>query len=152
MILKGDACVVDASVAIKLFLDEEDSELSILLFSQLAAESPARFYVPDLFFIECANILWKYVRNFGYPPDSARQDVEDLQALHLHTISTADLLSPAFELALAFDLTAYDACYAALAGQLEIPLITADTALVRKLTGSGIDGRLLTDLAGLVGH
>ena len=36
------------------------------------------------------HILWKYTRHFGYPADNARQDVADLQALHLHTVSTAD--------------------------------------------------------------
>ncbi|MBK8933859.1 MAG: type II toxin-antitoxin system VapC family toxin [Chloroflexi bacterium] len=63
--------------------------------------------------------------------------------LRLQTVSTADLLTPAFELALHYDLTAYDACYAALAQQLSLPLITADAPLLRKLAGSGIDARTL---------
>ena len=67
----GD-CVVDASVAIKLFVDEESSEQADKLFEQLASDPPTRFYVPDLLFIECANILWKYVRNYGYPAENAR--------------------------------------------------------------------------------
>lgn len=144
----GD-CVVDASVGIKLFLVEEGSEAADRLFAQLIPDAasenpPARFYVPDLFFVECGNILWKYVRHFGYTADSARQDVTDLQALRLQTVSTADLLTPAFELALQYDLTAYDACYAALAQQLSLPLITADAPLTRKLAGSGIEVRALT--------
>ena len=141
----GD-CVVDASVGIKLFLVEEHTDIADRLFDQLAADPPARFYVPDLFFVESANILWKYVRHFGYPADSARQDIGDLQMLKLHTVSTADLLLLAFEIALLHDLTAYDACYAALAQEMALPLITADTALVRKLTGSNVEARLLADL------
>jgi len=58
--MRGD-CVVDASVGIKLFLVEKFSDGVDQLFEQLAAEPPARFYVPDLFFVECANVLWKYV-------------------------------------------------------------------------------------------
>ena len=141
----GD-CVVDASVGIKLFLVEEDSDVADRLFDQLTADPPATFYVPDLFYVECANILWKYVRHFGYDADSARQDVADLRSLRLQTISTADLLTPVLELALAYDLTAYDACYAALAQALDRPLITADGAMTRKLSSSGIDARLLADL------
>jgi predicted nucleic acid-binding protein len=138
----GD-CVVDASVGIKLFVEEDGSEAADRLFAELAPDPasavlPARFYVPDLFFVECGNILWKYVRHFGYDAHSARQDVADLQALRLQTVSTADLLTPAFELALQYDLTAYDASYAALAQQLSLPLITADAALVRKLANSTI--------------
>jgi len=140
----GD-CIVDASVGIKLFLAEDGSDAADRLFDELAADPPARFYVPDLYFVECGNILWKYVHHFGYSVDSARQDVADLLALHLRTVSTADLLLPAFELALRFDMTAYDACYVALAQQLSLPLITADTMLIRKLAGSNIDVRALTD-------
>jgi predicted nucleic acid-binding protein len=138
----GD-CVVDASVGIKLFLEEDGSEAAAHLFAELApdpasASLPTRFYVPELFYVECGNILWKYVRHFGYDANNARQDVADLQALRLQTVSTADLLTPAFELALQYDLTAYDACYATLAQQLSLPLITADAALVRKLTNSAV--------------
>ena len=135
--MTGD-CVVDASVGIKLFLAEEDSDAADALFAQLAQSPPARFYVPDLFYSECANILWKYVRRFGYPAGNARQDVADLLALRLQTVSTADVLAPALALALQYDITAYDACYAALAQQLDLPLITADSPLRRKLAGSGI--------------
>ena len=135
--MTGD-CVVDASVGIKLFLAEEGSDAADVLFAQLAQSPPARFYVPDLFYSECANILWKYVRRFGYPAGNARQDVADLLALRLQTVSTADVLAPALALALQYDITAYDACYAALAQQLDLPLVTADSPLRRKLAGSGI--------------
>jgi predicted nucleic acid-binding protein len=137
-------CVIDASVGIKLFLLEDDSEAAQSLFSELAADPPSRFYVPDLFFVECGNILWKYVRHFSYPAENARQDVVDLCSLNLQTISTADLLSSAFELALQYDITAYDASYATLAQQLSLPLITADTALLRKLTNSNLKIQTLT--------
>ena len=139
----GD-CIVDASVGIKLFLAEAGSDEAHRLFAELAAEAPSRFYVPDLFFVECGNILWKYVRHFGYPAANARQDVADLQALKLQTVSTADLLTPAFALAVQHDITAYDACYAALAQQLSLPLITADGPLLKKLTGSDVVAISLT--------
>ena len=139
-------CVVDASVGIKLFLLEDLSDVVDQLFRQLATEPPARFYVPDLFFVECANILWKYVRHFGYPVDNALHDVANLQALRLRTVSTADLLTHSLDLAIRQDLTAYDSCYAALAQHLALPLITADTKLARKLGGTSVDVRLLANL------
>ncbi len=137
------ACVVDASVGIKLFVEEPGSDVADRLFGELANNPLARFYVPDLFFVECANILWKYVRRYGYPPENARQDVADLRALALLTVSTADLIGPALELALTYDITTYDASYAALARQLSLPLITADERLARKLTGAGIQVQVL---------
>ena len=134
-----DSCVVDASVGIKLFLDEEGSQQADSLFSVLAQDPNARFYVPDLFFVECANILWKYVRHHGYPPENASQDVRDLSTLALRSVSTADLIAPGLALALKYQVTAYDACYAALSERSKLPLITADQALIRNLKGSGIE-------------
>ena len=139
--------VVDASVAIKLFVVEPLSERADALFDQLAAEPPAQLYVPDLLFVECANILWKHVRRFGYPAEHARQDVAALRALALRAVSTADLIDEALPLALAYDITAYDACYVALAQLIGAPLITADEALVRKLAGSPYDVRWLGDVS-----
>lgn len=129
-------CVVDASVGIKLFVIEADSDKADALFAQLKDESPPILSAPDLFYVECVNILWKYVRRFKYSTDDAHQDVSDLLQLHLRIVPTAKLLTPALELAVAFDISVYDACYCALAWELGQPLITADAALRRKLERS----------------
>jgi predicted nucleic acid-binding protein len=142
-----DGAVIDSSVGIKLFVVEEHSGAATQLFQRLATDPPALFFVPDLFFVECANILWKYVRHYGYPASSARDNIVDLQALRLQTVSTADLLVPTFELAVRHDLTAYDACFAALARELELPLITADQALINRLTGSTVTVRFVGEVA-----
>ncbi len=141
-----DACVVDASVGIKLFVEEDDSAQADRLFQQLEEQPDSRFYVPDLFFVECANILWKYVRHFGYPAENARQDVADLHSLALLSVSTADLIVSGLELAIEHQITAYDACYAALAQQNQIPMITADRPLAQKLHNSGIEVMLLLEI------
>lgn len=140
------AAVVDPSVGIKLFVFEDGSEQADRLFGHLTSDPSTRFFVPDLFFIECANILWKYVQRYGYPPENARQDVVDLQELALHDFPTADLVAESLDLALLFDVTAYDASYAALAQRLRLPLLTADQTLAQKLAHSGIDIILLRDL------
>jgi len=145
--MNGD-CVVDASVGVKLFVTEDDSDKADRLFERLTAEQPARFYVPDLFYIECTNILWKYVRRSGYAADSAGQDVIDLAALDLLIVSTADLLEAALEIALTYDTTAYDGCYVALAQRLDLPLITADAPLVRKMRGSNVVIHMLAEVEG----
>jgi len=40
------------------------------------------------------------------------------------------------EIAAARDISAYDACYVALAEQMQLPLLTADNKLAVKLAGS----------------
>ena len=131
--MKGARYVVDASVAIKLFINEPFSDQAEALFSILEAEPPGQLYVPDLFFIECTNILWKHIKRFGYPEDKAREDLAALQGLSLHSFATTDLMEDALGIAVSHDITAYDACYVALAKQLNIPVVSADEKLVRKL-------------------
>lgn len=41
-------CVVDASVAIKLFVEQPQSDVATELFAQLGADPPATLYVPEL--------------------------------------------------------------------------------------------------------
>jgi predicted nucleic acid-binding protein len=124
------AYVVDASVGIKLFIHETFSAKADDLFALLTADPPARLHVPDLFFIECANMLWKHVRRYDYPVEKAQEDLGMLGALALHRTSTYSLMRMAFELALNHGITAYDACYVALAHRLGIALVTADQQLV----------------------
>lgn len=124
-------CVVDASVGIKLFVEEEFSDKVHALFAHLADETPAELHVPDLFYIECANILLKYTRRFKRPLEDSQADLADLSELALKSTSTADLMEDALTLAYDRKLTAYDACYAVLAQKLELPLITADEPLAR---------------------
>ncbi len=138
--------VVDASVAVKLFVDEELSDKAERLFQRLVDTPPARFFVPDLLFLECANILWKYVRSFGHDAQQAREDIAALRLLPLQPVAAQDLLALAFALAIELDVTAYDAIYAALARIVELPLVTADRKLSRQLAGSGIEVWWLGDL------
>jgi predicted nucleic acid-binding protein len=136
-------CVVDASVGIKLFLVEPLADRANALFASLTVTPPAHLYVPDLFYVECTNVLWKYVRRFGYSPEAALQDVADLVRLPLQVASTADLAEDALALALEHGATAYDAAYIALAQKLSLPLVTADEALVRRLGNTSPDVRWL---------
>jgi predicted nucleic acid-binding protein len=124
-------CVLDASVGIKLFIDEEFSDKVQRLFVKLTEDPQAEIHVPDLFYIECANILLKYTRRYKRPLEDSLADLEDLNKLALKFTSTVDLIEDALLLANEKNLTAYDACYAVLAQKLELPLITADAPLAK---------------------
>jgi predicted nucleic acid-binding protein len=138
-------CVVDASVGIKLFINELLSDKADALFTHLAGEPSALLAVPDLFYIECANILWKQVQRFGYPASDAQKDLASLAKLALHSVPTLALMSEALKIAVAQGITAYDACYLALAHRLGVPFITADDKLVRVLAPAPYDIRWLGD-------
>lgn len=136
-------CVVDASVGCKLFVVESLSDRADALFDQLARDPPARLYVPDLFFVECGSILWKYVQRHSYSAEDAHHDVLDLVRLPLRAVPVRELIGDAMALSLAYGITAYDAVYVALSRQLSLPLVTADQVLLRRLVGSPFDLRYL---------
>jgi predicted nucleic acid-binding protein len=136
MIATPVACVVDASVGIKLVIAEALSGEAHALFAHLAHDPAARFYVPDLFDIECANILWKQVRRAGYALTNAERNLADLLALAMQRLPVSGLATKALAIAALHGISAYDACYVAASDQLGVPLITADTRLVNTLAGS----------------
>lgn len=138
--------VVDASVGIKLFLPESYADRAQALFERLCADTPASLLVPDLFYIECANILWKYVSRFHYPESDARKDIANLRALALQSVATRELVESALLLAVRHRITAYDAVYVALAQAVAAPLVTADERLVRAFAGGPHDVRWLGDI------
>jgi predicted nucleic acid-binding protein len=126
------AGVVDASILVKLFLPEEGSDLATALV-QGDSVRQTTMAVPDLAYGECANVFRTWVRRGLLTPDVARQSVADLVDLPLQRWPTRDLVEAAFDLALANDVTVYDATYLALADTLDVPLFTADASLGRKL-------------------
>lgn len=138
-------CVVDASVGIKLYISEPLSERADALFMQLSIDPVAELVVPDLFYIECTNSLWKHVRRTSLPTTRARQAVAELAKLTLRVVSTHELMTEALDIALSETISAYDACYVALSHRLGMPCVTADERLARQLAGTSFDVRWLSD-------
>jgi predicted nucleic acid-binding protein len=126
-------CVVDASVAIKLYLAEPLATEAHAVFACLA-DSASAFHVPDLFYAECGNILWRQTQRGNCTAALAASHFAGVAQLPLQRTATADLCPDALTLALAHGITVYDACYVALAQRLAIPLITADEKLANKLS------------------
>lgn len=130
------AYVVDASTAVKLYLPEPLAAEAAALFSLLTATPPAEFHVPDLFHVECGNIFWKQVRKGALTAGQAALYDARLHGVPLFRTPTFDLTASALPIATTYDVTAYDACYVALAQRLGIPLVTADQKLQAKLAGT----------------
>ena len=139
--------VVDASVAVKLFVPEVLSAEAQALFWRFGSENDAELVVPDLFFIECANVFWKWVRRSAYAKRDAREHLRDLVALGLTVVPAQVLAEDALNIVLSQEVTAYDACYIAAAARLRLPLITADAKLVQRVARGSWDVRWLGDAA-----
>jgi len=127
--------VIDASVAAKWFLPLSGEPLADEALQLLTgyAEGRWQFAVPDLFWAECANILWKAVRQGRWTRSAAEKAILALQARRLPTTSSQDLLEEAFSIAATFDHTVYDSLYVALAVRSKGELVTADARLAHAL-------------------
>jgi predicted nucleic acid-binding protein len=127
--------VVDASVAAKWFLPSVNETLvdeAVQLLTDYA-EDKVRFIVPDIFWAEFGNILWKAVRQGRWLRNTAESAVSSLREQRLPTTPSKDLLTEALNIALTFDRTVYDSLYVALAWTRGSELITADERLANAL-------------------
>lgn len=127
--------VIDTSVSIKQFIPDQLSSKVDQLFDNL--ENPnTLFYVPELFYIESANALLKYVRAELYNAEDMINDLVALKQLRLIKVSMADLIEDASNICLEYPISAYDASYVALSKQINAPLLTLDKRLANTLLNS----------------
>ncbi len=122
------AVVVDASVAIKWFIDEPDSDMARRLWRD-EPDLPA----PDLLVPEVCNAAWRKVRLNESDPAQAMQIAQRLRRGVLALHPSASLAPRALELALALDHPVYDCFYLALAEAEQVVLVTADRRLESRL-------------------
>ena len=127
--------MVDASVAIKWYLPEpHDVNAGRLL--QAAGEGEVSLHVPDLFFTEVGNILWKRVRWGELSLDRASRIPGLLASVSKRVHGTESYFGAALELACWSGQTVYDCAYLVLAASLECQMATADERLIRALAGT----------------
>lgn len=129
--------VVDASVAIKWFIPEVESEAAVQLL-----HSGVAFVAPDLIGPEIANTVWKKVRRAEITSDEATTILAAFERLEIAIYPSAVLLPSALELAIDLDRTVYDSLYVALAIARDCAVVTADRKFVAALSGSPFAGRV----------
>ena len=130
-----NAYVADASVAAKWVLPGSGEPLrdeALHLLSQWIAGN-CLLTVPDIFWSESANILWKAFRRGRCNEETARASLAALQELAIPTVPAFVLLDPAFGIAMNYSRTVYDALYVALAMKSKSQLVTADEKLANAL-------------------
>lgn len=136
--------VIDANIGIKQFIpDPLSAKVDELL---LHLENPqTELFVPDLFYVELTNALWKYVRAGQYPVDQIQTALATLKMLPLQSVATKDLVTDAIQISLQYGVSVYDGCYVALSQRVSAPLLTLDARLVKATTASSFEVYLFTD-------
>jgi len=129
--------VLDAGVAAKWFLPPTTEPLSseALALLQRYTKGQFNFVVPDLFFAEFANVLWKAERYGRCDRAVADAAIQRIVSSGFPSSPSSALIEPAMPIARAYGRTVYDSLYVALAIQTKTQLITADERLVNSSAG-----------------
>lgn len=129
------AFVVDASVAVKWLIEEEDSDAAAVVLAKVASAEIV-LHVPDLIYSEIASVLCKKFRVADLKTADVRDAVADFLQIPLTVHPAKDLFARALEIAIQSGRSAYDSQYLALAENLDLELITADRRFYRGLAGT----------------
>ncbi len=89
--------------------------------------------VPDLFWLEIGNFLWKAAKRGEITSVLARRGLEAMLNRDFPTVPSRAVLPEALKIAVDFGRTVYDSTYVALAVATRTELITADERLVNAL-------------------
>ncbi|MGD1015791.1 MAG: type II toxin-antitoxin system VapC family toxin [Roseiarcus sp.] len=119
--------IVDASIAVKWVVDEQETQQA------LALRRNARLMAPDLLVAECANILWKKAQRGELSHEEADLAARLLERCDIELVPMRGLLRAATRIAIALSHPAYDCVYLALALAKGARYATADDSLLRKL-------------------
>ena len=129
--MKGTALkrfVIDASILVKLYFEEEHSESSVRY-----VKNAIELLAPDLLWVEAANVVWKRLRRNEINSADAAALVDEMLRVPIVSATHAGLTGPALALAAQTGRTVYDCLYLALAIRENIPMLTGDERLTNSL-------------------
>lgn len=135
--------VIDASAVVEYLVDLTLTDAATRLFHRVA-EGGIELWAPDLLYAEAVSALRKLVRLGAIDTAPAGWAVEHLTELPIRATGTAALMPAAWEMR--EFLTPYDACYVALAGELDATFVTAERDLAMELGKRGLAARYLGEL------
>jgi predicted nucleic acid-binding protein len=137
--------VVDASVALKWFVDEPGSARAVDLLS-----SGEPMIAPELVLAEVCKAGWKSLRRREIDGAQLDEIATDLARAFARLVSLDQLILRAAAIARELDHPVYGCLYMALVEAEDAPMVTADRRLVAVVQGTALAGRvnLLGQFAG----
>lgn len=128
-----DRAVIDASVVIASLLPDEPYRAAALRVLSRFLTDTLELVTTSLLRYELANALLKAIRSGRIEPEAAFQAIKEFEVFSIpeREVSSIETL----RLANAYERSAYDAAYLALAQAEDAPFITADRKLYNALKG-----------------
>lgn len=139
--MKGMAqSILDASVIIKWFVEEEDSDKALIFLNSLK-NSKITIIVPSLLFYELGNILISKKVSI----DMAGEIMTALQNLSLEIWDIGlEFFRKIYQNSIEYSITFYDASYITLMQKENCEFITADEKLFKKVRKAFSGAKLLS--------
>ena len=131
--------VVDASVAVKWFVEEEYSAEAGRLF-----DGAHELHAPRLLASEVGNALWRKARAGELNPGRVGALATAIHRVAVRWTEDEVICPDAVRLALALDRPVYDCVYLALAHRVGATLVTADLRFANALSGTEHGGSVAT--------
>ena len=131
--------VVDASVAVKWLIAEENSDAAHRL-----AASGDDLHAPRLMASEIANALWRKARMGEIERGRTGVLMAAVSEMPIRWNADETVCADAVRLALALDRPVYDCVYLALAHHIKARLVTADTRFANALAPTEYGGTVVT--------
>lgn len=130
-----ESLVVDASVAAKWHLQDEDEATEALALLARYAAGKLRLFAPEHIRYEVPStiIAATLVTPPRLSPANAERSIATFLSLGIQTVNTDALIRAGFPLVRRYRIAFYDAVYLALAQELGVSLITADRKLYRRV-------------------
>jgi predicted nucleic acid-binding protein len=125
--------VLDASVAIKWFVEEDLSHAARTLLTRFG-EGGIELHAPLLLVYEVGNALWRLVNKLRVLEAAfAVNSYSSFLRLPINYIEIDEMHArETLRIAVDLDLPLYDAAYVALSRRLDRPLVTCDDEIIRK--------------------
>ena len=137
--------VVDASVVVKWFVWEDDSDVARAL-RQEWVDDDVRMLAPRMLLNETANALLRKERDGKIPAGAARQRMREFREISIEYVEWPDLYDEAIALALSLNHPAvYDTLYLAVAEEYGCELWLADGPFYDRAQAAGRPVRFLGD-------
>jgi predicted nucleic acid-binding protein len=130
--------VVDASVAVKWFIAEENANEALELLGK-----NYELHAPDLLFLEVDSVLCKLIRRGLLSEDEGFDIHNKILMFPIRSYPSQNFREEAFHLAIETKRSIYDCLYLALAEALDGRMVTADGKLFQALSNCPLGDRML---------
>lgn len=125
--------IIDASIIIKWLLPDEE-DVQALRIKQDFNKNRLTITIPHLTYYEIGNVLKTAVKRERIKEDIATKLYSSFIDLEFVAYAMSDLFTLALYKSIDFNISYYDASYIALSEYLQIPFITADQKLLKRIS------------------